>query len=112
MGIILIELLISGSMETVVNPITFPLEARDQVDAEDPEDLSASVQALSAKGGWTGSDAQRAAKILADVAVACTRGTLKRQNPAQVLSQLEAAHRLDSGGGSSSGGWFGSNLGI
>jgi hypothetical protein len=106
MGIILIELLISGSMQTAVDPATFPLEAREKVDSEDYDDLSASVQALAAKGGWTGSDAQRAAKILADVAVACTRGTIKRQNPAQVLSQLEAAHRLASGESSSGGGWF------
>jgi hypothetical protein len=96
MGIILIELLISGAMGTAVDPATFPLEAREQVDtySGDLDGLSASVQALSAKGGWTGSDAQHAAKILADVAVACTRGTMKRQTPAQVLSQLEAAHRL------------------
>jgi hypothetical protein len=94
MGIILIELLISGAMGTAVDPATFPLEAREKVDSEDLEDRSTVVQALSAKGGWTGSDAQRAAKILSDIAVACTRGTTKRQNPAQVLSQLEAAHRL------------------
>jgi hypothetical protein len=87
MGIILIELLISGAMGTVVDPSTFPFEARDKVDSEDPDDLSAVVQALSAKGGWTGGDAQRAAKILADVAVVCTRGTTKRQTPAQVLDQ-------------------------
>ena len=109
MGIILIELLISGAMGTAVDPATFPLEAREQVDtySGDLDGLSASVQALSAKGGWTGSDAQRAAKILADVAVACTRGTVKRQNPAQVLSQLEAAHLLASGGSTStSGTWL------
>jgi hypothetical protein len=93
MGIVLIELLISGSMQTLDSG-SFPLEAREKVDSEDYDDLSASVQALAAKGGWTGSDAQRAAKILADVAVACTRGTIKRQKPTQVLSQLEAAHRL------------------
>jgi hypothetical protein len=107
MGIILIELLISGAMGTK-HPDTFPLEARE-VNSEEPEDLSAKVQALSAMGGWAGSDAQRAAKILADVAVSCTRGTTKRQKPAQVLGQLEAAHRsATSSGASSSGGgsWF------
>jgi hypothetical protein len=109
MGIILIELLISGAMGTAVDPATFPLEAREKVDSQDYDDLSAIVQALAAKGGWTGGDAQRAAKILADVAVACTRGTAKRQIPAQVLGQLEAAHLLVSGGssaGSGSSGWF------
>jgi hypothetical protein len=112
MGIILIELLISGAIlnhSQTKHPETFPLEAREMVNSEDPEDLSAKVQALSAMGGWAGSDAQRAAKILADVAVSCTRGTTKRQKPAQVLGQLEAAHRLaTSSGASSSGGgsWF------
>jgi hypothetical protein len=91
-----------------VDPATFPFEAREKVDSEDLDDLSTVVQALSAEGGWTGSDAQRAAKILADAAVVCTRGTTKRQTPAQVLSQLEAAHLLASGRSSSSsgGGWF------
>jgi hypothetical protein len=107
MGIIIIELLISGAIETK-HPETFPLEAREMVNSEDPEDLSAKVQALSAMGGWTGSDAQRAAKILADVAVSCTRGTTKRQNPAQVLGQLKAAHRpiTSSAASSGAGSWF------
>jgi hypothetical protein len=98
MGIILIELLISGAMATE-DPTIFPFEAREKVNSEDLSELSAVVQALAAKGGWESSDAQRAAKILADVAVSCTRGTSKRQTPAQVMSQLEAARDLAEGKG-------------
>jgi hypothetical protein len=107
MGIIIIELLISGAIKTE-NPETFSLEAREKVDSEELDELSTTVQALAAKGGWANSNAQSAAKILADVAVSCTRGTSRRQQPSQVLGQLEAAHRLTSSGASSGGwGWFG-----
>jgi hypothetical protein len=107
MGIVIIELLISGAIKAE-HAETFPLQAREKVDSADPEDLSAELQALAARGGWAGSkDAQRAAKILADVAVSCTRGTTKRQKPAEVLGQLEAAHRLTSSASASGGGgWF------
>jgi hypothetical protein len=107
MGIILIELLISGAMVTE-NPALFPFEAREKVNSEDLGDLSAVVQALAVKGGWESSDAQRASKILADVAVSCTRGTSKRQTPAQVMSQLETAQDLAEGkGGGGMAGWAG-----
>jgi hypothetical protein len=107
MGIILIELLISGAMATE-DPATFPLEAREKVNSEDLSELSAVVQALAAKGGWESSGAQRAAKILADVAVSCTRGTSKRQTPAKVMSQLETARDLAEGkGGGGVASWAG-----
>jgi hypothetical protein len=107
MGIIIIELLISGAMKTE-HPEDFPLDARDMINTEEPEDLSAKVLALAAKGGWSASGAKKAAKVLMGVAFLCTRGTAKRQTPSQVLDQLEAAHRLTSSGVTSSGGggWF------
>lgn len=108
MGILIIELLISGAIETD-NPITFPIEARNIINTEEAEDLSPKVLALAAKGGWGGSGAKKAAKIMMEVAFLCTRGTAKRRAPSQVLGQLQAAHRLTSSDVSSpsgGGGWF------
>ena len=55
------------------------------------------------------SDAKRAAKLLTDVACACTRVTAKRQTPAQVLPKLEAAEEIATKqrGSSSAAGWLG-----
>jgi hypothetical protein len=93
MGIVIIELLISGSMATA-DPEDFPFEARQLVDSKDAADLSAAIEAMAADGGWTDGSALRAAKVLTSVAVSCTRRTEKRQTPAVVLGQMEEAYEL------------------
>jgi hypothetical protein len=93
MGIVIIELLISGSMETEF-PEDFPLRARDMVDGKGAADLSVAVEAMAVDGGWADGNARRAAKILVDVAVACTRRTEKRHTPAAALTQIESAHNM------------------
>ena len=89
--------------------MSFPLAARGLVDeTETADDLAAAIEEKH-KATETGpssssssssmpvttwrssSDAERAAKVLVDVACACTRVTSKRKVPAQVLAQLEAA---------------------
>jgi hypothetical protein len=93
MGIVIIELLISGSMNANC-PEAFPLKARNLVDCEDAADLSASVKGMAARGGWAEGGAIVAADVLTAVAISCTRRTTTRKTPTQVLSQLEVASQL------------------
>ena len=98
-SIVIIELLICGCYD---RKMSFPLAARALVDeSEGPDELSAAIKlkqkatetdpSLTLSTWRSSSDAKRAAKILTDVACACTRVPSKRQAPAQVLAQLEAA---------------------
>jgi hypothetical protein len=93
MGIVIIELLISGSIETKIAE-KFPLKARDMVDGKDAADLSAAIQSMAVGSGWADDYATRAAKILIDVAVSCTGRTEKRQTPTMVLRRIESAYEL------------------
>jgi serine/threonine protein kinase len=93
MGIVIIELLIARAIEVEYTE-DYPFKARDLVDTEDNDTLPAVLQDMASNGGWTGNNETQAAKILADVAVGCTRPTGKRQTPATVLSQIESAYTL------------------
>ena len=94
MGIVIIELLISGSMPTAA-PEDFPFKARELVDSKDSkEDLTAAIEAMAADGGWADESAVRAAKILTSVAVSCTCKTEKRLTPALALGRTEEAYEL------------------
>jgi serine/threonine protein kinase len=93
MGIVIIELLISSSIQTA-DPEEFSFKARDMVDSKDVADLSVAIGAMAAGGCWAGARALRAAKILTSAAVSCTSRTEKRQTPAVVLGQIEEAYEL------------------
>jgi hypothetical protein len=93
MGIVVIELLISGSMQTAA-PEDLPFKARQLVDSKDAADLTAAIEAMAADGGWGDGSALRAAKVLASVAVSCTHRTEKRQTPAMILGRIEEAYEL------------------
>jgi hypothetical protein len=93
MGIVIIELLIFGSVQTNA-PEGFPFKARDLVNTEEAADLTALIQARAVSSGWAEGNAKRAAEILANVAVVCTQKTGKRQTPAEVMGQLESARAL------------------
>jgi hypothetical protein len=77
MGIVMIELLISGSMPTAA-PEDFPFKARELVDSKDSKNLPAAIEAMAVDGGWADESAVRAAKILTSVAVSCTCKTEMR----------------------------------
>ena len=119
--LLIIELLLCDCYE---RKMSFPLAARGLVDeydagAEGADELAAAIkqkQKATEAGSsmptstWrSSSDAKRAAKLLTDVACACTRVTSKRKAPAQVLAQLESAGEIVTQHlrGSSAMGWLG-----
>ena len=104
--------------------MSLPLAARGLVDEYDSgeggaDDLTAAIKqkqkatetdsSMPTSTWRSSSDAKRAAKLLTDVACACTRVTAKRQTPAQVLPKLEAAEEIATKqrGSSSAAGWLG-----
>jgi hypothetical protein len=92
LGIVIIELLISGSIDAV-SAADFPIKARALVNEEDSDELAKVVEGMAAGSGWSNDGAKHAAKILTKVAVSLTRPyTKKRQAPAQVMAQLETAY--------------------
>jgi hypothetical protein len=97
MGIVIIELLISGSMTFAECPEDYPLKARTLVDIEDMADLPSAIEAMAVSGAWADANARRAAKVLIDVAVCCTGKAGKRKTPAGVLDQIEGAYQLTQG---------------
>ena len=116
-GVVLIELLVCDCFD---RPMSLPLAARGLVDeTEGADELAAAIKLKQkatetepslAPSTWrSSSDAKRAAKLLTDVACACTRVPSKRQAPAQVLAQLEAAAEIakQQQRGSSATGWLG-----
>jgi serine/threonine protein kinase len=64
------------------------LAARDLVDKHEVNTLPQALEELAAKGRWP----KKTAEILSSVATTCTRGTMTRTTPAQVLAQVESAY--------------------
>jgi hypothetical protein len=64
------------------------LQARDLVDQHEKDSLPQALEELAAKGRWP----KKTAEILSSVATTCTRGTITRTTPAQVLAQVESAY--------------------
>jgi hypothetical protein len=64
------------------------LQARDLVDQHEVNTLPQALEELAAQRKWP----KKAAEILSSVATTCTRGTMTRTTPAQVLAQVESAY--------------------
>jgi serine/threonine protein kinase len=64
------------------------LAARDLVDKHEKDTLPQALEELAAKGRWP----KKTAEVLSSVATKCTRGTMTRTTPAQVLAQVESAY--------------------
>jgi hypothetical protein len=110
MGIVIVELLISGASSNDPDLIS-ALLARGLLDSEGTDGISLAVQAKAAECVWWQGKGKQAAKILADVAASLVGATGVRKTPAQVLGELERAHKLvanDSGWGLfADSGWSG-----
>ena len=63
------------------------LQARDLVDKHEKDTLPQALEE-AAKGRWP----KKTAEILSSIATTCTRGTMTRTTPAQVLAQVESAY--------------------
>jgi serine/threonine protein kinase len=94
-GIIVVELLVKRHC----------LQARALVDEHEFNTLPQELVELAMQNGWP----KQVAKILSNVATDCTRGSKSRSTPAEVLAQVEEAHKIGSGATTarSFGGFFG-----
>jgi hypothetical protein len=102
MGIVIIELLISGAISGDSSLVP-ALQARGIVDSEGIGGVSKAAQAKAAEcSWWQGGKGKQAAKALSDVAASLVGPTGVRKTPAEVLPELEKAHTMitnDSGWG-------------
>jgi serine/threonine protein kinase len=64
------------------------LQARDLVDQHEVNTLPQALEELAAQRKWP----KKTAEILSSIATTCTRGTMTRTTPAQVLAQVESAY--------------------
>jgi hypothetical protein len=97
MGIIIIELLIGmGLRHENERTSDVTLQARAMVDTEGSEGLGKAAQAkvLEAGSCWAQGKGRQASKILIEVAASLVGPTGVRKTPAQVLGELEKAHKL------------------
>ena len=65
------------------------LQSRDLVDKHEVNTLPQALEELATQGGWPA----KTAAILGSIATTCTRGTMTRTTPAQVLAQVESAYQ-------------------
>ena len=65
------------------------LQSRDFVDKHEKDTLPQALEELATQGGWP----EKTAAILGSIATTCTRGTMTRTTPAQVLAQVESAYQ-------------------
>jgi hypothetical protein len=58
------------------------------VDQHEVNTLPQALEELAARMGWP----KKTAEILSSIATTCTRGTMTRTTPVQVLAQVESAY--------------------
>jgi hypothetical protein len=106
MGIVIIELLISGASSNKAGLLS-ALQARSIVDTEGPLELGSAIQGKALETCWAQGKGKQASKILSEVAVSCVGPTSTRKTPAQVMGELERAHKLGSAAAKQGGAFFG-----
>jgi hypothetical protein len=106
MGIVIIELLISGASSNDASLVS-ALQARSIVDTEGTLGLSSTTQGKALETCWAQGKGKQASKILSEVAISCVGPTSTRKTPAQVLEELARAHKLGSAAAKQGGTFFG-----
>jgi hypothetical protein len=107
MGIVIIELLISGA-SSYDPSLLLALQARSLVDTEGSSGLGTALEGkVLTESCWAQGKGRQASKILIDVAVSCVGPTSKRKTPAQVLDEVERAHKSKSTASEQGGTFFG-----